>query len=192
MRNVVAELQNQARTTSRYNSGTLFRAGRGGALCRRSARSRSGRGRFLAQQDEDSDGARGGARRQRAQSSSSANTPVAPGDSFFINGLPFRIVGLMPPKDQNSSYNGLDSDKIFVPYATMVRDLPPDDQNFHPGIVSDLIYVPAESEELEAGARPGEPRAGAQSPVRPRRPERRALSGTPSKMPNWWTACSPL
>ena len=69
---------------------------------------------------------------------------VAPGDTFSINGLPFRIVGLMPPKDQNSSYNGLDSDKIFVPYATMVRDLPPDDTNFHPGIVSDMIYVPAD------------------------------------------------
>jgi putative ABC transport system permease protein len=38
----------------------------------------------------------------------------------------------------------MDSDKIFVPYSTMVRDLPLDDENFHPGIVSDLIYVPAD------------------------------------------------
>jgi hypothetical protein len=61
-----------------------------------------------------------------------------------INGLAYRIVGLMPPKSQNSSYNGLDSDKIFVPYSAMVRDIPPaDDENFHPGIVSDLIYTPA-------------------------------------------------
>ena len=66
-----------------------------------------------------------------------------------INGLPFRIVGLMPPKTQNSSYNGLDSDKIFIPYSTMVRDLPLADENFHPGIVSDLIYVPASLDELE-------------------------------------------
>jgi putative ABC transport system permease protein len=49
----------------------------------------------------------------------------------------------MPPKTQNSSYNGLDDDKIFVPYSTMVRDMPPDDPNFQPGIVTDLIYVPA-------------------------------------------------
>jgi len=26
----------------------------------------------------------------------------------------------MPPKTQNSSYNGLDSDKIYIPYSTMV------------------------------------------------------------------------
>jgi putative ABC transport system permease protein len=51
---------------------------------------------------------------------------------------------MMPPKDQNSSYNGMDSDKIFVPYSTMVRDLPLPDRNFHPGLVSDLIYVPAD------------------------------------------------
>ena len=49
----------------------------------------------------------------------------------------------MPPKTQNSSYNGLDSDKIYIPYSTMVRDVPLADENFHPGIVSDLIYVPA-------------------------------------------------
>ena len=69
--------------------------------------------------------------------------PVAPGASVALNGLAFRIVGLMPPKAQNSSYNGLDSDKIYIPYSTMVRDVPPADENFQPGIVSDLIYVPA-------------------------------------------------
>jgi len=60
-----------------------------------------------------------------------------------LNGLPFRIVGLMPSKNQNSSYNGLDGDKIYVPYSAMVRDLPPKDDNFHPGIVNDIIYVPS-------------------------------------------------
>jgi putative ABC transport system permease protein len=49
----------------------------------------------------------------------------------------------MPAKTQNSSYNGLDSDKIYIPYSTMVRDLPLPDANFHPGYVSDLIYVPS-------------------------------------------------
>jgi putative ABC transport system permease protein len=62
--------------------------------------------------------------------------------SVTINGLPFRIVGLMPPKTQNSSYNGLDSDKIYIPYATMERDMPPNDPNFRPGIINNLIYVP--------------------------------------------------
>jgi len=76
--------------------------------------------------------------------------PVAPGDTLGINGLPFRIVGLMPAKTQNSSYNGLDSDKIYIPYSTMVRDVPLADDNFHPGIVSDLIYVPASLDQWKA------------------------------------------
>ena len=48
----------------------------------------------------------------------------------------------MPSKNQNSSYNGLDGDKIYIPYETMVRDLPPKGDDFHPGIVNDIIYVP--------------------------------------------------
>jgi putative ABC transport system permease protein len=48
----------------------------------------------------------------------------------------------MPPKTQNSSYNGMDSDKIYIPYATMMRDMPPADVNFMSGEVSDIIYVP--------------------------------------------------
>jgi hypothetical protein len=65
------------------------------------------------------------------------------GSEIAINGLPFHIIGLMPAKNQNSSYHGLDGDKIYIPYSTMVRDLPPKDENFHPGIVNDIIYVPS-------------------------------------------------
>lgn len=64
------------------------------------------------------------------------------GAELRLKGLPFRIIGLMPSKSQNSSYNGLDSEKIYIPYATMVRDMPPGDPNFKPGIVNNLIYVP--------------------------------------------------
>src|SRR4051812_24041088 len=46
------------------------------------------------------------------------------GSQILLNGLPFRLIGMVPKKSQNSSYNGLDDDKIFVPYATMVRDFP--------------------------------------------------------------------
>jgi len=31
------------------------------------------------------------------------------GSEVRLNGLPFRVVGLMPSKTQNSSYNGFDS-----------------------------------------------------------------------------------
>ncbi len=164
-----------ARTTSRYNGGTFSVMGVEPPIT--TIRTIPiDRGRFLVPQDEE-DAARVAVIGDNVRKVLFGEHPVAPGDTFSINGLPFRIVGLMPPKDQNSSYNGLDSDKIFVPYSTMVRDLPPDDTNFHPGIVSDMIYVPADLEELEAGTRPGDPRAGSQSSVRPRGPERGPLLG---------------
>ena len=72
------------------------------------------------------------------------------GSEIALNGLPFRIIGLMPAKSQNSSYNGLDSDKIYLPYTTMVRDLPPKDPNFRPGIINDMIYVPGSVGEWKA------------------------------------------
>jgi putative ABC transport system permease protein len=142
VKNIVAELQNGARTTSRFNGGTFSVMG----VESEYAGIRTipvARGRFLTPQDED------GAERvavigDNVRKVLFGEHVVAPGDTFALNGLPFRIVGMMPPKDQNSSYNGMDSDKIFVPYSTMVRDLPLPDRNFHPGIVSDLIYVPAD------------------------------------------------
>ena len=142
VRTIVAELQNQSRTTSRYNGGTFSVMGVESAY-NHVRTIPIDRGRFLAPQDEE-DAARVAVIGDNVRKVLFGEHPVGPGDTFSINGLPFRIVGLMPPKDQNSSYNGMDSDKIFVPYATMVRDLPPDDENFHPGIVSDMVYVPAD------------------------------------------------
>jgi putative ABC transport system permease protein len=65
------------------------------------------------------------------------------GSEVRLNGLPYRIVGLMPVKTQNGSYNGLDGEKIYVPYETLARDMPPIDPNFVPGRVANLIYSPA-------------------------------------------------
>jgi len=141
VKTIVAELQNTARTTSRFNGGTFSVMGvEAGYETIRTIP--IDRGRFLSASDEES-AARVAVIGDNVRKVLFGEHPVGPGDSFFINGLPFRIVGMMPVKDQNSSYNGMDSDKIFVPYSAMVRDLPPDDTNFHPGIVSDLIYVPA-------------------------------------------------
>jgi putative ABC transport system permease protein len=142
VRHIVAELQNQARTTSRFNGGTFSVLGVE-PLYSQIRSIPIGRGRFLVQPDEDG-AARVAVIGDNVRKVLFGERAVGPGDTFSINGLPFRIVGLMPPKDQNSSYNGMDSDKIFVPYSTMVRDLPLDDASFHPGIVSDMIYVPAD------------------------------------------------
>ena len=149
VRTVVAELQSSANAVSPYNSGTFRVLGvepeysgiRNIAV---------DRGRFLVDAD-DAAGARVAVLGDNVRKQLFGERPVRPGAAFTINGLPYRVVGLTPPKDQNSSYNGLDSDKIFVPYSAMVRDIPPpDDENFHPGIVSDLIYTPASLDQWKA------------------------------------------
>ena len=142
---VVGELQTGVRTVSQFNSGTFGAMGVEPLY----AKIRSipvDRGRFLADED-DINAARVAVLGDNVRKQLFGERLVQPGASMAINGLPFRIVGLMPPKTQNSSYNGMDSDKIYIPYATMMRDMPPSDPNFNPGIVNDLIYVPVSLNE---------------------------------------------
>jgi putative ABC transport system permease protein len=47
------------------------------------------------------------------------------GQEISINGRPYRVIGVMEEKEQDSSYDGRDVNKIFIPFSTMVRDLPP-------------------------------------------------------------------
>jgi putative ABC transport system permease protein len=141
VRSVVGELQHSTHAVTPFNGG-MFGAMGVEPLYAEIRNIPVGRGRFLVARDED-EAARVAVLGDNVRKQLFGDRPVAPGDSIALNGLPFRIVGLMPPKDQSSSYNGLDSDKIYLPYSTMMRDLPPADQNFHPGILSDLVYVPA-------------------------------------------------
>ena len=138
---VVGELQNNARAVTPYNSGSFGVMGVE-PLYSEIRNIPVERGRFLADRDNE-DVARVAVIGDNVRKQLFGEHPAAPGSPVSINGLPFRIIGVMPPKDQTSSYNGLDSDKIYIPYSTMVRDVPPPDSNFHPGILSDLIYVPA-------------------------------------------------
>src|SRR5262245_1280770 len=46
------------------------------------------------------------------------------GETLTLNGLSYTVVGKIRKKDQDSNYNGPDNNKIFVPFATMMRDLP--------------------------------------------------------------------
>ncbi len=151
VKQVVAELQNGARAVTPYNSGSFGVMGVE-PLYSEIRNIPIARGRFLTGQ-ENAGAARVAILGDNVRKQLFGERPVVPGDTVAINGLPFRIVGLMPPKTQNSSYNGLDSDKIYIPYTTMVRDVPLPDDNFHPGIVSDLIYVPASLGEFKAARR---------------------------------------
>lgn len=46
------------------------------------------------------------------------------GATISMNGIPYTVIGVMQPKDQNSSYDGFDARKIFVPFDAMRRDFP--------------------------------------------------------------------
>jgi putative ABC transport system permease protein len=140
IREVVGELQNNVSAVSPYYNGR-FRAMGVEALYSKIRNIPVDRGRFLTDED-DIRVARVAVLGDNVRKQLFGKHPVDPGDTITFNGLPFQIVGLMPAKIQNSSYNGMDSEKIYIPYPTMIRDMPPGDLNFKPGILSDLIYVP--------------------------------------------------
>jgi len=48
----------------------------------------------------------------------------AMGQTVWLNGIPYTVIGVMKAKDQNSSYDGFDTRKIFVPFNSMKRDFP--------------------------------------------------------------------
>jgi putative ABC transport system permease protein len=144
---VVAELQSQANAVSPFNSGTFGVQG----VEPEYSQIRNipvDRGRFLNEADGD-DAIRVAVIGDNVRKQLFGERPVAPGATIMLNRLPFKVVGLMPEKTQNSSYNGLDSDKIYVPYSTMVRDMPPNDPNFRVGLVNDIIYVPKSLDEFK-------------------------------------------
>ncbi len=75
---------------------------------------------------------------------------VSLGVEIRINSLPYRLVGFMKEKNQNSSYSGRDADQIWIPYSAMVRDVPPKDPSWTEGILSNLIYQPRDINDWEA------------------------------------------
>jgi putative ABC transport system permease protein len=48
----------------------------------------------------------------------------AVGGTIYLNDFPFTVIGIMTAKKQNSSYDGWDVNKIFVPFSSMQRDFP--------------------------------------------------------------------
>lgn len=46
------------------------------------------------------------------------------GQTIWMNGIPYTVIGVMLFKDQNSSYDGADIRKIFIPFNSMRRDFP--------------------------------------------------------------------
>ncbi len=63
------------------------------------------------------------------------------GQTIWIAGVPYTVIGVMRAKDQDSSYDGFDVHKIYIPFTAMTRDFPKPPPAF-PHSIDRLIVVP--------------------------------------------------
>ncbi|PYX61720.1 MAG: hypothetical protein DMG73_02525 [Acidobacteria bacterium] len=71
------------------------------------------------------------------------------GQNLYLNEIPYVVVGVMAQKKQDSSYDGWDVNKIFVPFAAMHRDFP-DKPPGTPSTFDQLLVTPKSVEQHEA------------------------------------------
>ena len=118
---VMPELGNDVQGRSLFNSGTIPVVG---ALPPFSEiRSVApAQGRFY--NDEDNENARNVAFLGSDVKKQLFADREAMGQTVWLNGIPYTVIGVMKAKDQNSSYDGFDARKIFVPFNSMKRDFP--------------------------------------------------------------------
>ena len=46
------------------------------------------------------------------------------GENIYLNDFPYTVIGVMAKKKQDSSYDGWDVNKVFLPFSAMRRDFP--------------------------------------------------------------------
>ncbi len=46
------------------------------------------------------------------------------GETIYLTDIPYAVIGVMRKKDQDSSYDGWDVNKVFIPYSPMQQDFP--------------------------------------------------------------------
>src|SRR3984893_10157608 len=118
---VMPELGNEVKAHSAFNSGTIGAVGslppfsqiRSVAVAE---------GRFY--NDEDNAEARNVAFLGTETKKQLFAERDALGATISLGGIPYRVIGVMKTKDQNSSYDGFDTRKIFIPFNSMRRDFP--------------------------------------------------------------------
>lgn len=71
------------------------------------------------------------------------------GETIYLNGLPFDVIGFLVKKEQDSNYDGPDNSKIFVPFHTAFRDFP----NPPPARAAWVNVILATPRDLEAHER---------------------------------------
>ncbi len=64
------------------------------------------------------------------------------GERITIQGMPYTVVGKIRKKKQDSNYSGPDNDKVFIPFAAMMRDLPALGFGERPQAISAIIVTP--------------------------------------------------
>jgi putative ABC transport system permease protein len=73
----------------------------------------------------------------------------ATGQTIYLNDIPFTVIGVMEKKKQDSSYDGWDVRKIFIPFAAMRRDFP-DKPPGTPHTFDQLLVTPRSVEQHDA------------------------------------------
>ncbi len=76
------------------------------------------------------------------------STHEALGETIRIGEIPYTVVGVMREKYQDSSYDGRDISKVFIPFSAMLRDFPNKPPNT-PTSVDRLIVTPKSLERHE-------------------------------------------
>ena len=66
-------------------------------------------------------------------------TRDATGQMVQLNGIPYTVIGRIRKKDQDSSYNGQDNERVLIPYTAMARDFPRSDGA---RVLSNLVVAP--------------------------------------------------
>jgi putative ABC transport system permease protein len=118
---VMPELGNQIQVHSTFNSGTISTVGSLPPF----SEIRSvdvAEGRFY--NDQDNLEARNVAFLGTETKKQLFAEREAIGATISLNGIPYKVIGVMKSKDQNSSYDGFDTRKIFLPFSAMRRDFP--------------------------------------------------------------------
>ena len=76
---------------------------------------------------------------------------LAAGEQILIGNVPFTVIGVLAKKEQhNNSYNGLDEEKVLIPYSAMARHFPDQNPFYPPGYIDDIVFTPTKPEQHEA------------------------------------------
>ncbi|MGC8795055.1 MAG: ABC transporter permease [Bryobacteraceae bacterium] len=63
------------------------------------------------------------------------------GETVYLGGLPYTVIGVMQHKEQDSSYDGRDISKVFIPFTAALRDFP-NKPPLEPDTIDRLLVTP--------------------------------------------------